>query len=130
MKQRCDDCGARFPKGRKGRPTCPSCPSPRQGDVLAVVIRSICDGGCPPTFRRMGEQLGWASPHAADLHVRGLVRKGWLTQESSGVTCRSLHVAGCTWAYAGRGRFRMVLKADRAGWRLAHWLSGRIGAAG
>ena len=50
----------------------------RQRAVFEFIAREI-DGGIPPTLREIGDEFGFASPNAANVHVEALRAKGWVT---------------------------------------------------
>lgn len=53
--------------------------SPRQKDVLRVVLSSLDKYGVPPTYREIGDALGVASTNGVADHIKALIRKGYLT---------------------------------------------------
>ncbi|HQW81432.1 MAG TPA: transcriptional repressor LexA [Pseudomonadota bacterium] len=52
--------------------------SPRQKDVLDLIVRSIAERGYPPTRPEISAALGASSPNAAEQHLRALERKGYI----------------------------------------------------
>ena len=48
----------------------------RQGQVLALIQRAIARTGAPPTRAEIAAALGFASPNAAEDHLRALAKKG------------------------------------------------------
>lgn len=53
--------------------------SPRQKDVLRVVLSSLDQYGVPPTYREIGDALGIASTNGVADHIKALIKKGYLT---------------------------------------------------
>lgn len=50
----------------------------RQGQVLAFVQRFIAEKGMPPTRNEIRLQFGFASPNAAEEHLKALASQGAL----------------------------------------------------
>jgi len=101
--------------------------TPRQGELLAVIIRSVLDRGRPPSYREIAGALGFAGVgEAVASHLRPLARKGWVEWREGVGTARRLRVRGARWRAAGGGRLRLVLLDTREGCRLADWISGKI----
>ena len=50
--------------------------TPRQTDILAFIRSSLENRGAPPTRAEIVTEFGFASPTAADDHLRALARKG------------------------------------------------------
>ena len=48
----------------------------RQGQVLALIEQAIARTGAPPTRAEIAAELGFASPNAAEDHLRALAKKG------------------------------------------------------
>ena len=48
----------------------------RQGQVLALIQKAIARTGAPPTRAEIAAELGFASPNAAEDHLRALAKKG------------------------------------------------------
>ena len=48
----------------------------RQGQVLALIQQAIARTGAPPTRAEIAAELGFASPNAAEDHLRALAKKG------------------------------------------------------
>ena len=48
----------------------------RQGQVLALIEQAIVRTGAPPTRAEIAAELGFASPNAAEDHLRALAKKG------------------------------------------------------
>lgn len=57
-------------------------PTPRQADVLAVVLRLQAQG-TSPSIRELAVALGIRSTNAVSGHLRELVRLGLLTMEAN-----------------------------------------------
>lgn len=56
----------------------------RQRQVLEVFVTAARTAMPWPTYRDLGEQLGFSSTHAAHCHIRALIAKGWLLKASRG----------------------------------------------
>lgn len=50
--------------------------TPRQTDILAFIRASLEARGAPPTRAEIVQEFGFASPTAADDHLKALARKG------------------------------------------------------
>src|SRR5512134_3487253 len=50
--------------------------TPRQTEILQLIRDTIEETGCPPTRMEIAHMLGFASPNAAEEHLRALERKG------------------------------------------------------
>lgn len=57
--------------------------SPRQRQVLDLIVTSIRDHGYPPTIREICRHFGFRSTNGVSDHIRALVRKGYVTHEQS-----------------------------------------------
>ena len=55
--------------------------SPRQRDVLALIVDCIAARGYPPTIREICRHFGFRSTNGVSDHIKALVRKGYLTHE-------------------------------------------------
>ncbi|OFZ19748.1 MAG: repressor LexA [Bdellovibrionales bacterium GWB1_55_8] len=53
-----------------------------QARVLAAIEEEVAHSGRPPTFRELARQLGYSAVGTVQDHVRTLVRKGFLEQDS------------------------------------------------
>ena len=58
----------------------------RQRDVLSFVLRQW-SGGCPPTFRMIGDALAIGSPNAVSGHVKALRKKGYIRSDRATRSC-------------------------------------------
>lgn len=75
--------------------------TPRQQDVLNLIVRSIEHSGMPPTRAEIAAELGFRSANAAEEHLQALARKGAIELiggASRGIrvqsdTLRSIHAA-------------------------------------
>ncbi len=56
--------------------------TPRQQEILAFIRNSMEVFGMPPTRAEIASAFGFASPNAAEDHLRALSRKGAITLES------------------------------------------------
>ena len=65
-------------------------PTPRQRDVLALIVRLTAERGFAPSRAEIASAMGWRSTHAVRAHVDELERKGYLAR-TPGVA-RSLRV--------------------------------------
>ena len=52
--------------------------TPRQAEILQLIRDTIEETGFPPTRMEIARMLGFASPNAAEEHLRALERKGAL----------------------------------------------------
>ena len=50
--------------------------TPRQAEILQLIRDTIEETGFPPTRVEIARMLGFASPNAAEEHLRALERKG------------------------------------------------------
>ena len=50
--------------------------TPRQAEILQLIRDTIEETGFPPTRMEISRMLGFASPNAAEEHLRALERKG------------------------------------------------------
>jgi repressor LexA len=50
--------------------------TPRQAEILQLIRDTIQETGFPPTRMEISRMLGFASPNAAEEHLRALERKG------------------------------------------------------
>jgi repressor LexA len=64
--------------------------TPRQAEVLAFVERFIGKQGYPPSLLDICRSFGWASNHAAYIHVTALCAKGYLSRSEK--TSRGLRL--------------------------------------
>ena len=48
----------------------------RQAQILALIQKAIAQTGAPPTRAEIAAELGFASPNAAEDHLRALAKKG------------------------------------------------------
>lgn len=58
----------------------------RQRDVLSFVLREW-SGGCPPTLRMIGQELGIGSPNGVLCHIHALRKKGYLRSDRETRSC-------------------------------------------
>lgn len=52
--------------------------TPRQAEILQLIRDTIEETGFPPTRMEISRMLGFASPNAAEEHLRALERKGMI----------------------------------------------------
>lgn len=50
--------------------------SPRQQQMLELMVMYCRNEGCPPSVRVICEQMGISSPNGGVAHLRELIRKG------------------------------------------------------
>ncbi|MBL8449318.1 MAG: transcriptional repressor LexA [Dechloromonas sp.] len=55
--------------------------TPRQQEILAFIRDSLESRGAPPTRAEIAQAFGFASPNAAEDHLRALARKGVIVLE-------------------------------------------------
>jgi repressor LexA len=65
--------------------------TPRQAEILALIISAIQESGLPPTRAEIATRLGFASANAAEEHLRALARKGYI--ELTPGTSRGIRIA-------------------------------------
>ena len=56
--------------------------TPRQQDILDFIRNSLDERGAPPTRLEICQAFGFASPNAAEEHLRALARKGAIIMEA------------------------------------------------
>jgi len=56
--------------------------TPRQQEILDFIRNSLDERGAPPTRLEICQAFGFASPNAAEAHLRALARKGAITMEA------------------------------------------------
>ena len=98
----------------------------RQGQVLALIQQAIAQAGAPPTRAEIAAELGFASPNAAEDHLRALAKKGVIelvSGTSRGIRLR--HSASHTPGESPLQAFALSLQALS---RLALPLVGRVAA--
>ena len=98
----------------------------RQGEALAVILRSVLDRGRPPSYREMARALGLRVHGGVVVHLRVLARAGWIDWVEGDKDPRAIRIRGATWRAAGGGRLRLELLFTEEGCRLADWLWGKI----
>ena len=64
--------------------------TPRQAEILQLIRDTIAETGMPPTRAEICAALGFASPNAAEEHLRALQRKGAI--EMLGGTARGIRL--------------------------------------
>lgn len=57
--------------------------SPRQRDVLQMMLRFCVAFGRSPTIREIAAELGIGSPNCVREHLQALVRKGYVGHEGA-----------------------------------------------
>ena len=61
--------------------------TPRQQEILAFIRDSLESRGAPPTRAEIAQAFGFASPNAAEDHLRALARKGVIVLEPGSARC-------------------------------------------
>jgi SOS-response transcriptional repressor LexA len=97
--------------------------TPRQLEVLRLIVAHMEKHGAPPTIREIAEHFGFCGPNSVICHIDALVSKGYLLPESrrkgrasgSG-RARAYRLAGAT--------FAVLCDPSEAGQRLAAALAG------
>lgn len=64
--------------------------TPRQQDIMALILRTIETTGAPPTRAEIATEFGFRSHNAAEQHLRALARKGVI--ELVGGTSRGIRL--------------------------------------
>lgn len=64
--------------------------TPRQQDIMALILRTIETTGAPPTRAEIATEFGFRSHNAAEEHLRALARKGVI--ELVGGTSRGIRL--------------------------------------
>ena len=100
----------------------------RQGQVLALIEQAIARTGAPPTRAEIAAELGFASPNAAEDHLRALAKKGVIELVSG--TSRGIRLRlGSGASYApSESPLQSVSLSLQALSRLALPLVGRVAA--
>lgn len=57
--------------------------SPRQRQILDLILRTVTDRGYPPSVREIGEAVGLSSPSTVHSHLSALVKAGYLRRDPS-----------------------------------------------
>jgi repressor LexA len=55
--------------------------SPRQQQILHLILRTVGDRGYPPSVREIGEAVGLSSPSTVHSHLSALVKAGYLRRD-------------------------------------------------
>ena len=100
----------------------------RQGQVLALIEQAIARTGAPPTRAEIAAELGFASPNAAEDHLRALAKKGVIelvSGTSRGIRLRLRLGSGAAPSESPSQAFALSLQALS---RLALPLVGRVAA--
>jgi SOS-response transcriptional repressor LexA len=66
--------------------------TPRQAAIFAYICEYWLDHQCTPTVREINDRMGFDSDAGAICHLKALVKKGWITRESS--LSRGIGIAG------------------------------------
>jgi repressor LexA len=64
----------------------------RQEDILSFIKDFAIDKGYPPTIPEIQEEFNIKSPNGANNHLKALIRKGYITRDSS--RARALNIVG------------------------------------
>jgi repressor LexA len=81
----------------------------RQREILGLIEDSIARRGMPPTRAEIAQALGFASPNAAESHLRALERKGAIAIDGSHRGLRLLASNPAAGHLAGHGRLALPL---------------------
>ena len=57
--------------------------SPRQREILELILRTVRERGYPPSVREIGEAVGLNSPSTVHSHLSALVKAGYLRRDPS-----------------------------------------------
>jgi repressor LexA len=71
--------------------------TPRQAEVLQLIVDFLQASGFPPTRAEIAQHLGFRSANAAEEHLRALERKGYiemLPNASRGIRLRNVYNVG------------------------------------
>ena len=98
----------------------------RQGQVLALIQKAIARTGAPPTRAEIAAELGFASPNAAEDHLRALAKKGVIELVSG--TSRGIRLRLGSGAAPGESPLQPFALSLQALSRLALPLVGRVAA--
>ena len=98
----------------------------RQGQVLALIKKAIARTGAPPTRAEIAAELGFASPNAAEDHLRALAKKGVIELVSG--TSRGIRLRPRTFEAPGQAPHQPFSLSLQALSRLALPLVGRVAA--
>jgi repressor LexA len=55
--------------------------SPRQQEILDLILHTVADRGYPPTVREICDAVGLSSPSTVHSHLSALVRSGYLRRD-------------------------------------------------
>jgi repressor LexA len=61
----------------------PSDISPRQQEILDLILRTVAGRGYPPSVREIGDAVGLSSPSTVHSHLSALVKAGYLRRDPS-----------------------------------------------
>ena len=64
----------------------------RQEDILSFIKDFAIDKGYPPTIPEIQEEFNIKSPNGANNHLKALIRKGYISRDSS--RARALNIVG------------------------------------
>ena len=56
--------------------------SPRQQQILDLILRTVAERGYPPSVREIGDAVGLSSPSTVHSHLSSLVKAGYLRRDS------------------------------------------------
>lgn len=96
--------------------------TPRQRQILQLIMHAIARDGAPPTRAEIAAEFGFKSPNAAEAHLRALARKGMIELVSA--TSRGIRVRSAATRALGVAAPALV----RTGARLSLPLVGRVAA--
>jgi len=55
--------------------------SPRQQEILDLILRTVAERGYPPSVREIGDAIGLSSPSTVHSHLSALVKAGHLRRD-------------------------------------------------
>ena len=98
----------------------------RQGQVLELIQQAIARTGAPPTRAEIAAELGFASPNAAEDHLRALAKKGVIELVSG--TSRGIRLRHSASHAPGESTLQAFALSLQGLARLALPLVGRVAA--
>ena len=100
----------------------------RQGQVLELIQQAIARTGAPPTRAELAAELGFASPNAAEDHLRALAKKGVIELVSGTSRGIRLRLGSGAFHAPGESSLQAFALSLQALSRLALPLVGRVAA--
>lgn len=68
--------------------------TPRQLEILAFIMATVCKYGRTPTFHEIMDKFDYRSPHAVTYHLKPLVKHRLIRRRGKH---RSIEVVGLKW---------------------------------